>query len=213
MNRRNFIKNSSVVSLSAASLTLASCNAPAPKETPKDGVFTDDFALNEATIGDLQAKMQTGDYTAVSLTQLYLDRIQAIDKKGPALNAVIEVNPDALAMADAMDQERKAGKRRGPLHGIPILVKDNIDTGDKMMTTAGSLALNGHKAAKDAFVIARLREAGAVILGKTNLSEWANFRSTRSSSGWSSRGGQTRNPCVLDRSPCGSSSGSAAAVA
>ncbi|MEO7800958.1 MAG: amidase, partial [Ginsengibacter sp.] len=145
--------------------------------------------------------------------KLYLDRIAAIDKKGPAINAVIEINPDALTIAGNMDKERKAGKVRGPLHGVPILIKDNIDTGDKMLTTAGALALVGNKANKDAFIIKQLREAGAVLLGKTNLSEWANFRSTRSSSGWSSRGLQTKNPCVLDRNPSGSSSGSGAAVA
>ena len=142
-----------------------------------------------------------------------MKRIESIDKNGPALNSVIEVNPDAISIAENMDTERKNGKIRGPLHGIPVLIKDNIDTGDKMMTTAGSLALQGHKAANDAFIIKRLRESGAVLLGKTNLSEWANFRSNQSSSGWSSRGGQTRNPCVLDRNPCGSSSGSGAAVA
>ncbi len=214
MNRRNFIRNTSVVGLSATTLAAASCTTTTNKATAaKAGVFTDDFALNELTISDLQQKMKAGEYTSASLTKLYLDRIQAIDKQGPKLNSVIEINPDAMNIAEAMDTERKAGKSRGPLHGIPILVKDNIDTGDKMMTTAGSLALEGHKAANDAFVMARLREAGAVLLGKTNLSEWANFRSTRSSSGWSSRGGQTRNPVVLDRSPCGSSSGSGAAVA
>lgn len=215
MNRRNFLKNGAVA-VSATSLTVASCRAYTKKEdqpSSDDAGFADDFALNEITIDELQKRMQTGDYTAASITKLYLDRIRAIDKDGPALNAVIEINPDALAIAEALDQERKAGKLRGPLHGVPVLVKDNIDTGDQLMTTAGSLALEGHKAAKDAFIIKRLRDAGAVILGKTNLSEWANFRSTRSTSGWSSRGGQTRNPCVLDRSPCGSSSGSGAAVA
>ena len=193
---------------------MATCTAP--KQTSPDNdtaPFTDDFVLNEVTIGELQKKMQSGQYTSAAITQLYVDRIQAIDKKGPHLNAVIEINPDALTMAQAMDQERKGGKLRGPLHGIPVLVKANIDTGDQMTTTAGALALEGHKAAKDAFIINKLRQAGAVILGKTNLSEWANFRSTRSSSGWSSRGGQTRNPYVLDRSPCGSSSGSGSAVA
>lgn len=213
MNRRNFIKNSSVVGLSAASLSVAACSTPAKTETASHTpTFSDTFELDEATIGDLQKKMQAGEHTSESITKLYLDRIQAIDKNGPSLNSVIEVNPDALSIAKALDQERKAGKIRGPLHGIPVLLKDNIDTGDQMMTTAGALALEGHKAATDAFVARRLREAGAVILGKTNLSEWANFRSTRSSSGWSSRGGQTRNPFVLDRSPCGSSSGSGAAV-
>ncbi|GAB3021213.1 amidase [Spirosoma pulveris] len=213
MNRRSFIKNSSAVSLSVSTLTVAACSSPSQTSTANDSAaFTDDFDLNEVTIGELQKKMQSGQYTSEAITQLYLDRIQAIDKQGPTLNSVIELNPDALSIAKAMDQERKAGKLRGPLHGIPILLKDNIDTGDQMMTTAGALALAGHKAAKDAFVAKKLRDAGAIILGKTNLSEWANFRSTRSSSGWSSRGGQTRNPFVLDRSPCGSSSGSGSAV-
>ena len=215
MNRRNFIKGSSVAGISAASLTVAACASPKKEETKTESseTFTDEFELNEATIGDLQKRMQSGQATSESITQLYLDRIGAVDKKGPRLNAVIEINPDALSIAKVMDDERKAGKVRGPMHGIPVLIKDNIDTADKMMTTAGALALEGHKAAKDAFVAQKLREAGAVILGKTNLSEWANFRSTRSSSGWSSRGGQTRNPYVLDRSPCGSSSGSGAAAA
>lgn len=214
MNRRNFIKSSSVAGVSAATLTVAACASPQKTDSPTDTTgFTDDFDLNEVTIGALQQKMQSGSATAASLTQQYLDRIDAIDKKGPGLNSVIEINPDALAMANAMDEERKAGTVRGPMHGIPILIKDNIDTADQMMTTAGALALEGNKATKDAFVVGKLREAGAVILGKTNLSEWANFRSTRSSSGWSSRGGQTRNPYVLDRSPCGSSSGSGAAAA
>jgi len=157
--------------------------------------------------------MKSGVYTSRSITQLYLDRIEKIDRSGPHINAIIELNPDALAIADAMDAERKAGKIRGPLHGIPVLIKDNINTADKMQTTAGSLALVGNIAKKDAFIIARLREAGAVLLGKTNLSEWANFRSTNSCSGWSSRGGQTKNPYILDHNPCGSSAGSGAAVA
>lgn len=161
----------------------------------------------------LQQGMGDGKYTSRKITELYLRRIESIDRNGISLNAIIEINPDALSIADALDAERKNGKIRGPLHGIPVLVKDNIDTGDKMMTTAGSLALEGHHAAQDAFIIKQLREAGAVIMGKTNLSEWANFRSERSSSGWSSRGGQTRNPYVLDRNPCGSSSGSGVAVA
>ena len=210
------MRTGSVASLAATTLAVSSCQSPVPGSTnnkAEDGKFTDDFELNEATIDMLQEKMKNGTHTSRSITQLYLDRIDAIDKQGPALNAVIEINPDALVIADKMDAERKAGKIRGLMHGIPILVKDNIDTGDKMMTTAGSLALEGHKAAKDAFVIQKLRDAGAVILGKTNLSEWANFRSSRSSSGWSSRGGQTKNPCVLDRNPCGSSSGSGVAVA
>ena len=171
------------------------------------------FALEEATIDDVQARMRAGSETAVSLANKYLERIDAIDKRGPAINAVMELNPDALPMAAQLDAERKSGKVRGPLHGIPVLIKDNIDTADRMHTTAGSLALATHIAARDAFVAANLRAAGAVILGKTNLSEWANFRSSHSSSGWSGRGGQTKNPYALDRTPSGSSSGSGAAVA
>ena len=171
------------------------------------------FELEEMTIAQLQEAMTTGKYTARQLVELYSRRIEAIDRKGPALRAIIEMNPDAIAIAESLDAERKAGKVRGPLHGIPIVIKDNIDTGDRMMTTAGSLALEGTPAPKDAFVVERLRAAGAVILGKTNLSEWANFRSTRSTSGWSGRGGQTKNPYVLDRNPCGSSSGSGTAAA
>ena len=169
--------------------------------------------MEELTITELQARLNSREYTARSLAELYLDRIEKLDKHGPAVNSVIELNPDALAIADALDAERKAQGARGPLHGIPVLLKDNIDTADKMMTTAGSLALEGSIARQDSFVAHKLREAGAVILGKTNLSEWANFRSEHSSSGWSSRGGQTRNPYALDRNPCGSSSGSAVAVA
>src|SRR6202795_1001284 len=171
------------------------------------------FELDEITIAGLQDGMKSGKFTARSLAEKYLARIDEIDKRGPAVNAIIELNPDALSIADALDQERKAKGARGPLHGIPVLIKDNIDTADKMMTTAGSLALAGHIAAKDAFIIKKLREAGAVILGKTNLSEWANFRSSHSCSGWSSRGGQTKNPYILDHNPCGSSSGSGVAVA
>jgi len=169
--------------------------------------------MEELSISDLQAGMQSGDITSRQIVEGYLERIASIDCAGPCLNAVIELNPDALEIADELDRERKQGGIRGSLHGIPILLKDNIDTADKMMTTAGSLALEGHIAAQDAFLVDRLRQAGAVILGKANLSEWANFRSTHSVSGWSSRGGQTRNPYVLDRNPCGSSSGSAVAVA
>ena len=150
--------------------------------------------LEEVTVDRLQELMTKGSLTSESLTQAYLDRIANLDKKGPRLNAVIEINPDALNIAKELDQERKNGKIRGPLHGIPVLIKDNIDTGDKMMTTAGSLALEGNQAAQDAFIVRQLRLSGAVILGKTNLSEFANFRSSRSTSGWSSRGGQTRNP-------------------
>jgi len=217
MNRRHFLKSGSLAGIAATSFFVGSCESASGVKKDESAIqaipLIDDFELNEVTIDWLQEKMQAGQYTSRSITELYLRRIDAIDKKGAALNAVIELNPDALAIADQMDVERKAGKLRGPLHGIPILIKDNIDTADKMMTTAGSLALEGNKAAKDAFVVKQLRTAGAVILGKTNLSEWANFRSTRSSSGWSSRGGQTKNPCVLNRNPCGSSSGSGVAAA
>lgn len=169
--------------------------------------------MQEYSILELQNKMASGELTASGLAEKYLERIEAIDRNGPKLNSVIETNPEALAIAASLDQERRGGKTRGPLHGIPVLIKDNIDTHDQMQTTAGSLAMQGHIAKRDAFIIKQLRRAGAVILGKTNLSEWANFRGQRSISGWSSRGGLTRNPYALDRSACGSSSGSAAAVA
>ncbi len=169
--------------------------------------------LEEATISDLQTAMASGLLTSQRLTEMYIERIHALDQNGPTLKSVIEINPDALAIAQALDEERQEKGPRGPLHGIPLLLKDNIATLDKMQTTAGSLALVGSRPPRDAFVAQKLREAGAVLLGKANLSEWANFRSTTSSSGWSGRGGQTRNPYVLDRTPCGSSSGSAVAVA
>ncbi len=171
------------------------------------------FPLDEVTTQQLQDAMTAGRYTARRLVELYTERINAIDRSGPALRSVIELNPDALSIADALDAERKNGRVRGPLHGVPVLIKDNIDTGDRMMTTAGSLALQGSPAPRDAFIVARLRAAGAVILGKTNLSEWANFRSSKSTSGWSGRGGQVSNPYALDRNPCGSSSGTGAAIA
>jgi len=171
------------------------------------------FDLDEATIADLQRRLSSGQDSARSLVDKYLARIGALDREGPALRSVLEINPDAGAIADQRDAERRAGRIRGPLHGIPVLLKDNIATADRMATSAGSLALAGVPTPADAFLVARLREAGAVILGKTNLSEWANFRSTHSSSGWSGRGGQTRNPYALDRNPSGSSSGSAVAVA
>ena len=169
--------------------------------------------ITEMTIPEMQQGMAAGELSARSLAEAYLQRIEEIDHTGPSLHSVIEVNPDALRIADELDAERRANGPRGALHGIPILLKDNIDTGDRMLTTAGSLALASTPAAEDATVAAKLRAAGALILGKTNLSEWANFRSTNSVSGWSSRGGQTRNPYALDRNPCGSSSGSAVAVA
>src|SRR5258707_54581 len=170
------------------------------------------FALEETTIAELQDGMRAGRLTARGVAQGYLDRIAALDRQGPTLRAVLETNPEALAIADALDGERRRGKVRGPLHGIPVIVKDNIDTHDRMQTTAGSLALEGNFAARDASIVERLRAAGAVILAKANLSEWANFRSSRSSSGWSGRGRQCRNPYVLDRTPSGSSSGSAVSV-
>src|SRR5882762_3844374 len=170
------------------------------------------FPFAEATIEQLQQQMASGKLTSAQLTAAYLQRIAEVDRTGPKLNAVIELNPDALAIAAQLDAERKAGHLRGPLHGIPVLLKDNIDTADKMQTTAGSLALVGQKVPRDAGVTARLRAAGAVILGKTNCSEWANYRGNNSSSGWSGRGGQTHNPYALDRNPSGSSSGSGAAV-
>jgi amidase len=213
MKRRYFIRSLSIAGVSLPILSLSACNARDPK-SPLSKTDNDlsSFQLDEETIDSLQNKMKEGSLTSARITQLYLARIEEIDKKGPSLNSVIEINPDALSIAEEMDRERKDGKVRGPLHGIPVLIKDNIDTGDKMMTTAGSLALLGHRAKQDAFIVKQLRISGAVLLGKTNLSEWANFRSTRSSSGWSSRGGQTKNPFMLDRNPCGSSSGSGTAV-
>ncbi|MBD0372081.1 MAG: amidase [Pyrinomonadaceae bacterium] len=211
MNRRRFLQSSAMTTALAFVTPLLSRAAEPAAVFSHTG--TRAFELDEATIGDLQAGMQRGRWTARSLAEKYLARIDEIDRRGPKLNSVIELNPDALKIAESLDRERKAGASRGPLHGIPVLIKDNIDTADRMMTTAGSLALVGAKPARDAFVAERLRVAGAVILGKTNLSEWANFRSTHSTSGWSGRGGQTRLPYALDRNPCGSSSGSGVAVA
>ena len=171
------------------------------------------FPLEEATIKQLQAWMQSGQYTSRQLVDLYFARIESIDRSGPTLRAVIDINPEARSIADDLDLERKTKGPRGPLHGVPILIKDNIDTADRMTTTAGSLALEGFIAPRDAFVVERLRAAGAVIIGKTNLSEWANIRSTKSASGWSARGGQTKNPYALDRNACGSSSGTGSAIA
>ncbi len=171
------------------------------------------FELDETTIDVLARGIETGRYTARALVEKYLSRVDAIDKRGPSLRAVIEVNPDAIAIADELDKERRAKGRRGPLHGIPVLVKDNFDTADKMATTAGSLALVGSKPSEDSFAVKQLRKAGAVLLGKTNLTEWANIRGRNSTGGWSGRGGLTRNPYALDHNPSGSSSGSAVAVA
>jgi amidase len=218
MKRRKFLRNTSLtgILLSTAGLTsFRNINRFKSDEYNLDDKnnYNDDFILNETTIDVLQQKMQSGSLTSENITMLYLKRIQEMDKKGPRLNAIIEINPDVLQIAKSMDKERKSGKIRGPLHGIPMLIKDNINTGDKMQTTAGSLALKGNVATKDAFIIERLREAGAVLLGKTNLSEWANFRSSRSTSAWSSRGGQTKCPYILDRNPSGSSAGSGSATA
>ena len=207
-----------LIGLAICGLMLAvACKGPAGRgpdsEAPEAKAGTGAaFKLEEATIAGLQEMMTSGKETSESLVKLYLERIDKIDRGGPALNAIIQANPDALAVARELDRERKEKGPRGPLHGVPIVIKDNIDTADGMETTAGSLALLGSKPAKDAFIVERLREAGAVILAKTNLSEWANFRSTRSTSGWSGRGGQTKNPYALDRNPSGSSSGTAAAV-
>ena len=194
---------------------LAACKpTPTPTPAPTTPGATSAPALDIAELSatDAGKKLESGELTSHALTQAYLDRIASVDKAGPTLNAVIELNPDALKEADALDAERKAGKLRGPMHGIPVLLKDNIDAVG-MANSAGSLAMADNRPSKDAFIVARLRAAGAVILGKTNLSEWANFRSTRSTSGWSSRGGQTRNPYVLDRNPCGSSAGTGSAIA
>ncbi|HEX2691159.1 MAG TPA: amidase [Kofleriaceae bacterium] len=240
INRRDLFRGGATL---AAGVALSACGnreephpAPAPPAQPTSGQATPpaspshatgpaaaaataarDVApateLVELTFADLQARMAAGTETAKSLVDKYRRRIAALDQKGPMLRSVLEENPEAEAIAEKLDEERKAGKLRGTLHGIPILVKDNIDTGDRMTTTGGSLALEGSHAENDAFVVARLRAAGAIILGKTNLSEWANFRGMASSSGWSGRGGQCRNPYALDRTPSGSSSGSGVAAA
>jgi len=188
-------------------------SSPAQVTSARAAVAPVQDSLFEQSIDSLSRRMGDKSLTSRALTERYLARIETVDRNGPRVNSVIELNPDALAIAAERDAERAAGRVRGPLHGIPVLIKDNIDTADRMRTSAGSLALAGNTPARDAFIVARLREAGAVIIGKTNLSEWANFRSTRSTSGWSARGGQTRNPYVLDRNPCGSSSGTGAAIA
>jgi amidase len=209
--RRELLK---LAALGTAAAAVGAGPSDALAEQAADGRPTAPFTLDEATIDDLQAKMNSGETSARLIAEAYLERIERIDRSGPQINSIIEINPEALAVAEALDKERRERGARGPLHGVPVLLKDNIETADRMETTAGSLALVGApKPAADAYLVARLRAAGAVILGKTNLSEWANFRSTRSSSGWSARGGQTKNPCVLDRNPCGSSSGSGDAIA
>src|SRR3954465_692442 len=206
IDRRQFVR------LGAIAGTLAVAGEPLEARAAASSSMTHDdsagagaaprakaFELEEKTIADLQVAMAAGQMTARSIAQQYIDRIHEIDRQGPTLRHILEVNPDALTIADALDAERKAGRVRGPLHGIPILLKDNIDTADRMTTTAGSHALDGSVPLQDAFIAAKLRAAGAILLGKANLSEWANFRSTHSTSGWSGRGGQARNPYVLDR--------------
>src|SRR5215475_3907643 len=211
IKRRDFIRVGMLSGVAAA----VGCNrhpqspvSGAANQAPAVG----SFELDEKTIADLQEAMKSGDLTARSIAEKYLSRIAAIDKQGPRLNSVIELNPEAATAASALDAERKEKGPRGPLHGIPVLLKDNIDTADRMATTAGSLALVGAKPPKDSFVAQKLRQAGAVILGKTNLSEWANIRSSHATSGWSGRGGLTKNPYALDRNPCGSSSGTGAGI-
>jgi len=205
ISRRNFL-GSAALAGAAAVVPRGLARAEAAREPVRP------FELDEITVAELQEAMKSGRFTARAITEKYLERIAEIDKQGPAINAVIELNPDAPAIAESLDRERKSKGPRGLLHGVPVLIKDNIGTADRMMTTAGSLALLGFTPTKDSEVARRLRAAGAVILGKTNLSEWANFRSNHSSSGWSGRGGQTHNPYATDRNPCGSSSGSGAAV-
>jgi amidase len=210
LDRRHFLLGSA---LGAGALGLVNCSPSDPDDNPGTVPPDSKFELEEVSLSELREGMASGKWTSKQITELYLARIEAINTQGPALRAVIETNPDAVAIAEALDGERRQGKLRGPLHGIPILLKDNIATHDKMTTTAGSLALQGSIPPEDSFVAKQLREAGAVLLGKANLSEWANFRSTRASSGWSGRGRQCRNPYVLDRNPSGSSSGSAVAAA
>ncbi len=213
MKRRFFLTATTLATVGIATLLVESCIDAKKNTDDQNGTSSNEFELDEETISSLQDKLASGKYTSEQLVDLYLKRIEEIDKNGAKLNSIIEINPEAISIAKQMDSERKEGKVRGPLHGIPVVIKDNIDTADKMQTTAGALAMNGNIASKDAFIVKKLRDAGAIIIGKTNLSEWANFRSTQSSSGWSSRGGQTKNPYILDHNPCGSSAGSGAAVA
>ena len=212
MNRRSFIWNTTLAG-SVLLLGGDSCTSPATRESEPESSAAKTFELAELTIAQLQEGMESGRFSTRTITEMYLSRIEELNRQGPALRAIIESNPDALSLADALYEERKQNGSRGPLHGIPIVLKDNIGTADRMTTTAGSLALEGSISQQDSFVAQKLREAGAILLAKANLSEWANFRSDRSSSGWSARGGQCRNPYVLDRNPCGSSSGSGVATA
>lgn len=215
--RRNFLQASLLGGVAAAAAPALQPVFGAPRRSvptaaAEEAAEVAEFELDEITIGELQDGMKSGKYSARTIVEKYLARIAAIDKSGPKVNSVIETNPDALEIAEALDKERKEKGPRGPLHGIPVLIKDNIATADRMQTTAGSLALLGSRPPRDAFIAQKLREAGAVILGKTNLSEWANIRSSHSISGWSGRGGQTKNPYALDRNPCGSSSGTGAGI-
>ena len=213
LNRRGFLKSTLAGGILAANAPILALESRADLPTGSAAMRSKSFALDEVTIAQLQESMAKGRATARSITRKYLQRIEAIDQKGPRLNSVIELNPEAVEIAEQLDRERKQHGPRGPLHGIPVLIKDNIDTADKMATTAGSLALVGAKPRADSAVARQLRHAGAVLLGKTNLSEWANIRSNHSTSGWSGRGGLTKNPYALDRNTSGSSSGSAVAVA
>jgi len=212
MNRRDFLQRTTMGASALLAAGIASGSTAKTRAPSTARVGRKSFALEEITVANLQHGMASGQFTAATVARHYLKRIEEVDRKGPRLKAVIELNPDAVGIAEALDRERKAKGPRGPLHGVPILIKDNIDTHDRMTTTAGSLALQGSIPPRDSFLVERLRAAGAVLLGKTNLSEWANFRGSRSISGWSGRGGQTRNPYCIDRSPSGSSSGSASAV-
>lgn len=214
MKRRAFLTRTTIATAGLSSFLFSGFASDLENKDDKyeENPFLDLFELEELTLDILRANILSGKITSEELVKSYLNRIRSIDKSGPTLNAIIELNPDALILAIAMDAEIKSGKNRGPLHGIPIVIKDNIDTADKMQTTAGALAMEGNFASNDAFIVKKLREAGAIIIGKTNLSEWANFRSTQSCSGWSSRGGQTKNPYILDHNPCGSSAGSGVAV-
>src|SRR5437899_4354400 len=205
LSRRNFLQLGALAG-AAAAVTSARPVRTARPEISAQGDLT------AATVAELQAAMTAGQVTAFSLANAYLTRIANLDQAGPKVNSIIEVNPDAQAIAQKLDVERRAGRVRGPLHGIPVVLKDNVDTGDRMQTAAGSLGLVGTPARRDSTVAANLRDAGAVILGKTTLSEWANFRGFSSTSGWSGRGGQCNNPYAIDRNPCGSSSGSGAAA-
>ena len=208
MKRREFLQTAALASVVAVTKPTTAFASTINRES-----VLPDFELQEITITQLQVAMTSGRFSSRSLVAKYLDHIADVDRDGPKLNSVIELNPEASEIAERLDDERKAGRLRGPLHGIPLLIKDNIDTADRMTTTAGSLALLGSHRTRDSFVAQKLREAGAVLLGKTNMSEWANFRSSKSTSGWSARGGQTRNPYIVDRNPCGSSSGSGVAPA